>query len=148
MRIVMLIVHQHTSHHLREPASTHVMTQNPLIKLQALICFSNVVKRNYLNKRGKDSTLPNFEKLKASIKQKLISYLVNAPAMYRKTLLDIIVFIAHIDYPHIFDQLTNYMEHMLSDVQDLDFLKQNLRALSEIYKRKQKRSISLSNKHF
>ena len=54
---------------------------------------------------------------------------MNAPGMYRKTLLDIVVFIAHIDYPHNFEQLIGYMEGMIDNVQDVDFLKENLKAL-------------------
>ena len=50
--------------------------------------------------------------------------------MYRKTLLDGIVFIARIDYPHNFDQLTLYFEQMLEQVKDVDFLHENIKALN------------------
>ena len=73
---------------------------------------------------------------------------MNAPGMYRKTLLDIVVFIAHIDYPHNFEQLIGYMEGMIDNVQDVDFLKENLKALGEVYKRKQKKGVTLAKKHF
>ena len=66
-----------------------------------------------MNKRIKDSTAGNLETLKSSIKEKLIQYLVSSPEMYRKTLLNGIVFIAHNDYPHNFSQLTQYFEQML-----------------------------------
>lgn len=83
-------------------------SQDMNLRLQALIYFNNILKRNWNNKRQNRNS-PNFESDKTLIKQRLVEHLRSGDARCLPSLLDVIVFISKHDFPHNFQSLSEFI---------------------------------------
>lgn len=74
---------------------------NDQIKLQALLLFSNVIKRTWTSRRLKEIHSA-YEGLKKNIRTKILLDLYQSPRFLLFTYFDIVKYIVKIDFPHHF----------------------------------------------
>lgn len=80
-----------------------------MLRLQALLYFNNILKRNWNNKRQNKHS-PNFESDKAAIKLRLVTHLRDCSKMCLPHLLDVVVFISKYEFPHNFEPLNTFIK--------------------------------------
>ena len=70
--------------------------------------MGNVIKRNWNNKRLL-KTQKEFPQLRKALSEKVILYLYQNEKTFMKSIYDITKFIARFDYPHTFQEFTQYV---------------------------------------
>lgn len=111
---------------------THPFTKNLQIRLQSLLYLSNVIKRNWNNKRllKSEKELPQLKKF---ISAHLIAILEQGEKVFQKSLFDLIGFIAKFDYPHAFGELTSYTLTRLANIKADEENVRIFKALREVF---------------
>lgn len=85
------------------------------VRLQALVYFCNVVKRNWQIRRY-NKAHADFDALKRDIRQKVIQYLCQKERTYLKTLFDLLRFLVEKDYPMNFPAFSQFALQMMAEM--------------------------------
>lgn len=88
--------------------------QHEGVRLQALVYFCNVVKRNWQLRRY-NKAHAEFEALKRDIRIKVLEYLCRRERPYLKTLFDLLRFLVDKDYPAHFPAFSQFALQMLGE---------------------------------
>lgn len=88
---------------------------NDQIKFQALLFFSNVIKRTWTLRRLKE-VHSVYETMKKSIRTKILLDLYQSPKLLLITYFDIVKYIAKIDFPHIFPEFTQLVMKLTEEI--------------------------------